>query len=268
MHAKLFFFRQNQIQRTCYNLSRKKIGKLCLVRHAESDHNVQSCCAGYYNGSKPTLNGIEKIRKAGYLLSKSDINFDMVYTSPLQRAVISAEEILKQLTQSKLTTHEALLERNFGAFTGMSKKEIRKKIGDNMFDAYMNNKYFVPPPIRPGHKYYQSDALFSPSDNSDKHQGQSYEYVMNKLMLFLDKLMQDLLNGHNILIVGHSHNLQLLQMLLRRSTFEQGIEKYKIEHATPILFTFLLNADNKLIVKETTNLMETTISDELSRLMM
>ena len=88
----------------------------------------------------------------------------------------------------------------------------------------------------------------------------------NALMLqnFLEKVKTELLNGQNILIVGHSHNLQILQMLLYGSAFEQGIEKFKLEHATPINVNVSLDSDNKLVVKER----DVAISSELCRPML
>jgi 2,3-bisphosphoglycerate-dependent phosphoglycerate mutase len=243
-----------------YNLSRKKIGELFIIRHAKSDHNVQGCCAGHYNSSKPTEDGIEKTRKGGKLLSKSGIKFDTLYVSPLHRALITAQVLLKDLPPIKITTTEALVERNFGAFTGMSKNKIEEKLNPEEFNKYIHDKNFFPPDIGPGHKYFQSEELYGAWP--DNHKGESYQCVINRLNPFLEKVKVELLNGQNILIIGHSHNLQILQMLLYGNTFDRGIEEYIIEHATPIKFTLSLNYDNQLIVKEKVNLSEVAIMDE------
>lgn len=251
------------MQHTFYKLFQKKIGTLFLVRHAESDHNIQGCCAGYYNRSNPTSNGIEKTYKVGKLISRIDVKFDTIYVSPLHRAFITAQALLKELPPITITTHEALVERNFGAFTGMSKNKIKEKLHPEEFNKYLHDKNFFPPDIGPGHKYFQSEELYGTWP--DNHKGESYECVINRLNPFLEKIKKELLAGQNILIVGHSHNLQLLQMLLYGNTFEQGIEKYKIEHATPIKFTLSLNSDNNLIVKKRVNLTEVAILDETIR---
>lgn len=260
MHTKSFFLQANHMQHTFYTLFQKKIGTLFLVRHAESDHNVQGCCAGYYNGSYPTYDGIEKTHKVGKLLSSIDIKFDTIYVSPLHRAFMTAQALLKELPPITITTHEALVERNFGAFTGMSKNEIKAKLHPEEFNQYIHDKNFFPPDIGPGHKYFQSEALYGTWP--DNHKGESYQSVINRLNPFVEEVKKKLLTGQTILVVGHSHSLKLLQMLLYGNTFEQGIEKYKIEHATLIKFTLSLNSDNNLMVKKRVDLSELGILDD------
>ncbi|MDP3561989.1 MAG: phosphoglycerate mutase family protein [Legionellaceae bacterium] len=262
MRAKNFFFRPNPIQPGFNSFSTKMMGELTLLRHAESDHNVQSCCAGYYNRSKPTIEGLEKTRNVGKLLAKSDVKFDTLYVSPLDRAFITAATLLKELPPIKITTNQALAERNFGGFTGMSKTKIKEILNPEEFNRYLNDRNFFPPDIAPGHKYFQSKELYGAWP--ENHKGESYQCVINRLIPFLKKIKEDLLNGKNILIVGHSHNLQILQMLFYGKEFEQGIERYKIEHVTPIKFTFSLNSEDKLIVEEKVNLTEVGILDEFS----
>ncbi len=255
MHAKSFFLQKNQMQpilskslHTFYNATRQKIGDLFIVRHAESDHNVHGFCAGYLNRSKPTEDGLEKTRQAGKLLSKSGVKINKLYVSPLDRALMTAQVLLNDLPPIEMTTHHALAERHFGVFTGLSKNQIKEKLNPDQFNQYIHNQYFFPPDIAPGHPYFQSKDLYGVWP--ENHKGESYQCVMNRLSPFLEKIKEELLNGQNILIVGHSHNLQILQMLLYGNAFEQGIEKYKLEHATPVKFTLSPHSDKKLMVKE------------------
>ncbi len=269
MYASSFFIRRNLRKNTFYNLSaffhhssKNKIGELCILRHAESDHNLQNCCAGYNNGSIPTAAGIEKTHQTGQLLSQSGVKFDRLYASPFRRAYMTAEVLSKYVSFLEITIVIALAERNFGAFTGMSKNEIEKKLRET-FHKYIHDKHFRPPNITFGHKYYQSEKLFGTFPQN--HEGESYQCLINRLIPFLEQIMEELLNGQNILIVGHSHALQILQMLLYAGEFEQGIDQYKLDHVAPILFRFALNSKNKLIVKEKINLCETATFDAVSR---
>lgn len=243
------------LHHTFYSRPIKKLGELYIVRHVKSEHNELNCCAGRYN-SKPTKEGLEQARQASKLLSKMNIKFDTLYSSPLQRAVMTAEIFSNDLSSIKITTVDALMERNFGAFTGMSKNKIKEILSTEAFNRYMHDKNFFPPDINEHHKYFQSEALYGALVN--KHKGESYQCLINRLHPFCEQISIELSQGKNILIVGHSHNLQILEMLLRRETFEQGIEKYKSDHVTPIQFKFSLTANGSLIVKERINLMELT----------
>lgn len=254
MLAHSVFFRKNLTTRFFSDLSKKKIGDLYLIRHAKSDHNVHNCCAGYDNRSQPTADGIEDTRKAGQVLSARGIQLDALYVSPLNRALITAQVLVSDLPRVTMIPHKALAERNFGAFTGMSKSKIKEILTPDLFYRYIHDKHFYPPPIGPGHTFFQSNVLYGVSP--DNHKGESYACVIQRLRPFVDRIQEALQDGKNIGIVGHSHNLQILQMLLHGTSFEEGIEQYKIDHVTPMKFTFSCNASNQLKVEERINLIE------------
>ncbi|MFZ4077228.1 MAG: phosphoglycerate mutase family protein [Legionellaceae bacterium] len=150
-----------------------------ILRHAKSDHNVQNFCAGYDNRSKPTQEGLEKTHKTGKHLAQIGVKFDRLYVSPLERALLTAQVLLKHLPPVQLNTEHALAERNFGAFTGMSKNSIKEKLSAEAFDHYLHNPYFFPPNIGREHKYFQSKELYGSWPAN--HQGESYQCVIYRL---------------------------------------------------------------------------------------
>lgn len=226
----------------------KKLGDLLILRHAKSDHNLKQCCAGQYNDSQPTKEGIQETLKIGQKLRNNQFRFDTVYTSPLKRAIATKEALLKEFPPIRAYEQEALAERHFGAFTGMSKDEIKSKLSPESFYSYLYNKDFFPPDIDPEHKYFRSQSLYGVWPHN--HKGESYQCVINRLSPFLQKIRNELLAGQNILIIGHSHNLQLLQMILYEKPFEHGLDKFQIEYVKPIQFIFSQNENGQLIVKE------------------
>ncbi|HLC84335.1 MAG TPA: histidine phosphatase family protein [Candidatus Nanoarchaeia archaeon] len=86
--------------------------RLILVRHGETDYNVQKLNQGWAD-SKLTEKGIEQARAVGQRLK--DEKVDVAYFSDLLRTRESAEEILKII---KLPTQvlQWLRERNLGEF--------------------------------------------------------------------------------------------------------------------------------------------------------
>lgn len=237
-------------------ISTNKTGELYLIRHAECEHNLNGYCAGYNNASIPTQRGIETTQKLGKILSNSHLKFNNIYMSPLRRVLITSRALLEDFTQTEITITEALAERNFGKFTGMSKAHIEKILGPKEFYKYIHDINFFPPDIEPGDKYFQSSALYGYWPNN--HKGESYQCVINRVSPFLEEIQTKLRAGKNILIIGHSHNLQILQMLLYRDKFENGIEKYKLDYVKPVIFKFKLDINNNLFVesRSTLNLTE------------
>lgn len=239
-----------------FKVASKKIGTLLMSRHAECDHNVGGHCAGYLNSSKPTAKGLERTRQENELLKKSTIKIDTAYVSPLARVLITADVLLDGLP-TNISPREALVERNFGAYTGLSKNQIKEKLTLEKYYQYLSDEFYFPPDIEPGHKYFQSNALYGAWPKN--HKGESYQCVIKRLLPFLEELKTELLNNKNILIMGHSHNLQLLQMLLCGTSFKEGIDQYKMQHATIQKFKFRAKTDNKLIVTE-----QISLDDEMN----
>ena len=66
--------------------------KLLLIRHAETEHNVQGLLAGSTD-SKLTNHGFLQTQKLGQYLADNGYNITKVYTSDLQRARITAQAV-------------------------------------------------------------------------------------------------------------------------------------------------------------------------------
>ncbi|HYF04906.1 MAG TPA: histidine phosphatase family protein [Patescibacteria group bacterium] len=105
------------------NLDSKEYCTIYLVRHGESEDNVNSIVAGHRD--RPlTAHGRDQIARTRDRLK--DIIFDAVYSSDLQRT----QETAQILTEKKLAlkTKEALRERFWGRFEGKHSSEFRDHV--------------------------------------------------------------------------------------------------------------------------------------------
>lgn len=102
---------------------------LYLVRHGETDWNRQRRIQGR---TDIPLNdtGRDQARLTGILLTRRPIT--RVYSSPLSRALETAEIIAAQLGVEDPETHEALVERDYGAAEGLSFAEIDARYPEGM----------------------------------------------------------------------------------------------------------------------------------------
>lgn len=97
---------------------------LTLVRHGETEWNR----AGRIQGSTDIpLNelGREQARMAGELLARR--SWDAVYTSPLRRAVETAEIVAGVVGSTPPIAVPALVERNYGEAEGLSDRELAER---------------------------------------------------------------------------------------------------------------------------------------------
>lgn len=104
-----------------------------LIRHGETSWNLEERFQGTTN-TELTNVGI----KQGKLLAKSlaDTKFENIYSSPLERARITAEFIGKE-TNCKIIEDIDFKEISFGDWEGLTTKEIRAKY--SWMDKWFNN---------------------------------------------------------------------------------------------------------------------------------
>ena len=62
-----------------------KLNKLVLVRHGQSIWNEKNLFTGWRDVGL-TDKGVEEAKKAGLLLKEANVNFDVMFTSSLERA--------------------------------------------------------------------------------------------------------------------------------------------------------------------------------------
>ena len=98
------------------------MGKLILVRHGQTEMNAQSL---YFGKLNPPLNdlGISQACQAKEKLL--DIDYDIIYSSPLERAKQTAE--ICNYLDKEIIFDSNLEEINFGIFEGLTFKQISEK---------------------------------------------------------------------------------------------------------------------------------------------
>lgn len=97
--------------------------ELYLVRHGETEWNV----LGKFQGSSNIDLSDAGRKQAEFLSKRFHNNFDCIYTSPLNRAVETAEIICKRNPSKKPVISEGLTEVNFGEWEGYTMDEIIKR---------------------------------------------------------------------------------------------------------------------------------------------
>jgi broad specificity phosphatase PhoE len=99
--------------------------EITFLRHGESVGNAQ----GYYQGQHDfplTEKGIEQAYTLSQLWRYENKNFELVITSPLTRALQTAE-ILSQALHVPLETNPLWLERDAGKISGMNPEDADEK---------------------------------------------------------------------------------------------------------------------------------------------
>lgn len=97
------------------------ITRFCLVRHGETDWNAARRLQGHTDIGL-NARGLAQAEQMARALKKINLQFDVLYTSDLQRAAKTAQEIEKLFDTTAIVNAE-LKERHLGALQGLTTDE-------------------------------------------------------------------------------------------------------------------------------------------------
>ena len=120
--------------------------KLVLLRHGESCWNQENRFTGWTDVGL-TQQGLAEAEAAGRLLKREGFEFDVAFTSVLQRAIKTLWTALEQMDRMWIPIHHSwrLNERHYGALQGLNKAETAAEYGDAQVKIW-RRAYDVPPP--------------------------------------------------------------------------------------------------------------------------
>ena len=109
---------------------------ICLIRHGKTTQNIHKKIQGRKNFPLSDVGREEALKTAKYL-KENDPNWDIVYSSPLDRAKDTAKIIASSINyHNEIIIDEAFLERDFGVSEGMDVcPEVFKKVLDDSWEG-------------------------------------------------------------------------------------------------------------------------------------
>lgn len=117
--------------------------KIYIARHGQDQDNSLGILNGHRDTPLTSL-GIEQANKLKEIILNSNLYFNKVLSSPLQRAYRTAEIISDGMGLPKPEKLELLIERNFGIMTGKMANEIRLFCGSDILKTNTIT-YFLSP---------------------------------------------------------------------------------------------------------------------------
>ncbi len=198
------------------------MGKLVLLRHGESQWNLENRFTGWVDVPL-SPKGEEEAKHAGVKLK--DFRFDLAFTSALKRAQDTLTLVLRELGQTNVPTtkDQALNERHYGDLQGLNKAETAQKYGDQQVKIWRRS-YDVKPPGA------GAESL--------------KETAERVLPYYKAQIEPHVLAGKTILIAAHGNSLRALVMHLDQLTREQVLE-LNIPTGAPLLYE--IDASGKVL---------------------
>ncbi|HTH27560.1 MAG TPA: 2,3-bisphosphoglycerate-dependent phosphoglycerate mutase [Sphingobium sp.] len=197
-------------------------GTLILVRHGESEWNLQNLFTGWRNPNL-TEKGIGEARATGKALKAKGIVPDLFYTSALRRAQHTLDLMLEEMGILNVTIirNTALNERDYGDLSGLNKDDARAKWGEEQVLIWRRS-YDVPPPG-----------------------GESLKDTAARTLPYYDaEIVPQLKAGKTVLVAAHGNSLRAMVMAIEGLTPEQILKR---EIATGQPTVYKIGPDGKLV---------------------
>ncbi|MDH3307983.1 MAG: 2,3-diphosphoglycerate-dependent phosphoglycerate mutase [Acidimicrobiia bacterium] len=190
---------------------------LVVLRHGQSTWNLENRFTGWTDVGLTDL-GRAEASTAGRLMAGEGLDFDVVHTSLLVRAIATADGALAEMGLSWLPVkrHWRLNERHYGALQGLNKKETAERHSKEQVFEWRRSYHTPPPPLdidderHPSHdrRYAQLAPDLLPAAEC------LADVVERMLPYWHDGIVPDLADGKRVLVVAHGNSLRALLMHL------------------------------------------------------
>lgn len=197
------------------------MGKLVLVRHGQSQWNLENRFTGWVDVPL-TETGEKEARRAGEHLK--GMKFNRAFTSALQRAQKTLANILDVAGQKNvpIEKNQALNERHYGALQGLNKEETAKKFGAEQVKIWRRS-YDVPPP--------KDKTDMNPEGIAESLK----DTAARTLPYFYSAILPHVKKGETVLVAAHGNSLRSIVMDLDKLTKEQVLE-LNLDTGVPIVY--------------------------------
>ena len=219
------------------------VAKLVLVRHGESTANRDNEFTGWTDVPL-TAKGKTQAHQVGQVLSRYQLTLDNVYTSYLQRAIITAYIIMDEMQQAWVPINKTwrLNERHYGALRGLNKDDAREKYGVNQVALWRRSYTAIPPlleQVNPNRRY---------SVNIEPR-GESLKMASDRLIPYwTSNILPKLKAGQNVLMVAHGSTLRALIKYIEDIS-DDDIDGLEIGNGEPILYEYDTNFSERHYLK-------------------
>lgn len=183
---------------------------LILLRHGQSEWNAKNLFTGWVDVPLSEQGRAEAVH-GGELMKKEGILPDLVFTSMLRRAIMTANLALDAADRHWIPVERnwRLNERHYGALQGKNKKEIRDEYGEDQFMLWRRSYDTPPPAIELGSEFSQdSDPRYA---GEPIPRTECLKDVLERLMPYWnDTLAPAIKTGKTVLVAAHGNSLRAL----------------------------------------------------------
>jgi 2,3-bisphosphoglycerate-dependent phosphoglycerate mutase len=222
------------------NPSRPQAGKLVLVRHGQSQWNLENRFTGWTDVDL-TAQGIDEARAAAHTLIEAKLTFDIAFTSVLVRAIRTLWLMLDEmhLMWIPVERHWRLNERHYGDLQGLDKAETAAKHGAAQVKLWRRSYDIAPPPLDPDDpRHPRHDPRYADVDARELPATESLKSTLARVRpCWENRIAPELSRGRNVLIAAHGNSLRALVKMLENIS-DADITEFNIPTGAPRIYEF------------------------------
>jgi 2,3-bisphosphoglycerate-dependent phosphoglycerate mutase len=221
--------------------------KLVLIRHGESTWNLENRFTGWTDVPL-TATGIEQAKQSGRLLKEAGYDFDLAYTSVLQRAIWTLWWCLDEMDRTWLPVlkHWRLNERHYGGLQGLNKADMARQYGDEQVLVWRRS-YDTPPPALEADdpRGQRHDRRYEKLAPEDIPLTECLKDTVARVLPFWNESIAPAIKaGKRLVIAAHGNSIRALVKYLDNIS-DQDIVGLNIPNGIPLVYE--LDADLKPI---------------------
>ncbi|OMH23500.1 phosphoglyceromutase [Tersicoccus phoenicis] len=185
---------------------------LILLRHGQSDWNEKNFFTGWVDVPLTDLGRTEAVQ-GGELLAQRGLLPDVLYTSLLRRAIITADLALDVADRLWIPVKRdwRLNERHYGALQGKDKAQTLAEFGEDQFMLWRRSYDTPPPPIADDDQFSQAHDPRYADLGAEMPRTECLKDVLERLMPYWESdISADLRAGKKVLVTAHGNSLRAM----------------------------------------------------------
>ncbi|KAK4611834.1 2,3-bisphosphoglycerate-dependent phosphoglycerate mutase [Fulvia fulva] len=210
--------------------------RLIILRHGRSEWNEKNLFTGWVDVPLNSQ-GREEAVQAGKLLTKEGWLPDLLYTSLLRRAIVTANLALDECNRLWIPTKRnwTLNERHYGGLQGLDKAEAADKNGAEQVHLWRRSFDVRPPPTSEEYRKGEDDGRYA-SQGVQVPSTECLKDVLERVLPYWKgEIVPDLKAGKTVMIAAHGNSLRALMKELEGIS-DWDIPGVEIPTGVPIVY--------------------------------
>jgi len=213
------------------------VPKLILVRHGQSQWNLENRFTGWWDVDL-TDKGVAEAKAAGALMKEKGVLPTRAFTSLQTRAIKTLHLALEEA--GRLWIPEVkdwrLNERHYGGLTGLDKRAMRDRHGDEQVHIWRRSFDVPPPEMEPGSEFDPgADERYA---GIDVPYTESLKLTIERVLPYWESdILPVLASGETVIISAHGNSLRALVKHLSDIS-DDDITGLEIPTGQPIVYDF------------------------------